>query len=145
MRIRGVASKYNDRPTPRSCPRMPLHTHTCHKVSVHLPPPPNKTGRARRRALAGRCVPAPYHPQSHTYLVKGVLDGHHWVLGKELLVQIRELSTRQLLAAVVAGGLEVEVVLLSNGSMRFGTRDSGGVVSFSCCDGLVYLLGYLHW
>jgi hypothetical protein len=25
---------------------------------------------------------------------------------------------------------------------RFGTRDSGGVVSFSCCDGLVYLLGY---
>jgi hypothetical protein len=25
---------------------------------------------------------------------------------------------------------------------RFGTRDSGGVVSLSCCDGLVYLLGY---
>jgi hypothetical protein len=25
---------------------------------------------------------------------------------------------------------------------RMTQRDSGGVVSFSCCDGLVYLLGY---
>jgi hypothetical protein len=99
-------------PRPVPAPACLCTRRLCHKVSVYLPP--HTQDWARTSTSTGRSVCAgPIPPPVHTYLVKGVLDGHHWVLGQELLVQIRELSTRQLLAAVVAGGLEVEVVLLS--------------------------------
>ena len=94
--------------TPSKKHRRTHHASNTHRhTQTHTP-----DARPRRNTSTDEHRLTRTQTAAHTHLVKRVLDGHDGVLRQEVLVQVRQRRASQLLRAVVASGLEVQVVRL---------------------------------